>query len=144
MLSACKNWIIYIDRCTVLLLCPWFVPSSEVAGLLCWTQSPSLLSYILQASFHRRFGHRLLLFPGTSTFSILLTMCSSFILITWPNNLGNFSCYFQGRLLSLQRVQLGHYKLRPYHGRVIIEGCRTKCGADLTIQIYIFSEAVLS
>ena len=46
--------------------------------------SLSLTSVIslLHTSFHLRFARPLLLFPGMPTSSILLTMCSSFILLT--------------------------------------------------------------
>ena len=43
------------------------------------------VSSLLHASVHRRFGRPLLLFPGMSTSSIILNMCSSFILLTWPS-----------------------------------------------------------
>ena len=46
---------------------------------------------LLHASFHLRFGRPLLLFPGMSTSSIHLTMCSSFILLTWPYHFNRFS-----------------------------------------------------
>ena len=49
---------------------------------------------LLHASFHLRFGHPLLLFPGMSTSSILLTMCSSFILLTWPYHFSSYSVIF--------------------------------------------------
>ena len=58
----------------------------------------SYLSYTYLWSFHLRFGRCLLLFPGTgvcmSTSSIHLTMCSSFILLTWPYHLSRFSGIF--------------------------------------------------
>ena len=38
---------------------------------------PASVIYLLHASFHLRSGRPLLLFPGMSTSSILLTMCSS-------------------------------------------------------------------
>ena len=41
---------------------------------------PACFISLLDASFHLRFGRPLLLFPGMSTSSILLTMCSFFIL----------------------------------------------------------------
>ena len=41
-----------------------------------------------------RFGRPLLLFPGMSTSNILLTMCSSFILLTWPYHFTRFSVIF--------------------------------------------------
>ena len=47
--------------------------------------------YLLHASFHLRFGRILLLFPGMSTSSILLTMCSSFVLLTWLCHFSRFS-----------------------------------------------------
>ena len=46
------------------------------------------------AAFHLRFGRPLLLFPGMSTSSILLAMCSSFVLITWSYHLSCFSVIF--------------------------------------------------
>ena len=66
--------------------------SSMMPRLLCCLLS-ACLSHIslLQASFHLWFGHPLLLFPGMSTTSILLTMCSSFILLTWPYHFSHFS-----------------------------------------------------
>ena len=45
---------------------------------------PTSVMSLLHASFHRRFGRHLILFPGMSTSNILLTMCSYFILLTWP------------------------------------------------------------
>ena len=36
-------------------------------------------------------GLTLLLFPGISTYSIILTMCSSFILLTWPYHFSHCS-----------------------------------------------------
>ena len=49
---------------------------------------------LLHASFHLRFGRPLLLFPGVSTSSILLTVCSSFILLKWPYHVSRFSVIF--------------------------------------------------
>ena len=43
---------------------------------------------------HLRFGRPLLLFPGVSTSSIFLTMCSSLILITLVKKLSRFSVIF--------------------------------------------------
>ena len=40
-------------------------------------------------------------FPGMSTSSILLTMCSSFILLTWPYHLSRFSVIFSDSCISL-------------------------------------------
>ena len=53
--------------------------------------SPTSVMSLLHASFHRRCGRPLLLFPGMSTSSILLAMCSSFILLTWPYHFSHFS-----------------------------------------------------
>ena len=55
---------------------------------------PTSVMSLLHASFHHRFGRPLLLFPGISTSSILLTMCSSFILFTWPYHFSRFSVIF--------------------------------------------------
>ena len=55
---------------------------------------PIAVMSLLHASFHLRFGRPLLLFPGISTSSILLTMCSSFILLTWPYHFSRFSLIF--------------------------------------------------
>ena len=52
---------------------------------------PTSVMSLVHASFHRRFGRHLLLFPGMSTSNILLTMCSSFILLTWPYHFSRFS-----------------------------------------------------
>ena len=56
--------------------------------------SPTSVMSLLHASFHLRFGRSLLLFPGISTSNILLTMCSSFILLTWPYHFSRFSVIF--------------------------------------------------
>ena len=56
--------------------------------------SPTSVMSLLHASFHLRFGRPLLLFPGISTSNILLTMCSSFILVTWPYHFSRFSVIF--------------------------------------------------
>ena len=55
---------------------------------------PTSAMSLLHASFHLRCGRPLLLFPGMSTFSILLTMCSSCILLTWPYHFSLFSVVF--------------------------------------------------
>ena len=55
---------------------------------------PTSVMCLLHASLHRRFGRPLLLFPGMSTSNILLTMCSSFILLTWPYHACRFSVIF--------------------------------------------------
>ena len=55
---------------------------------------PTSVMSLLHASFHLRFGRPLLVFPGMSTSSILLTMCSSFILLTWPYHFSRFSVIF--------------------------------------------------
>ena len=59
--------------------------------------NPACVIPLLHASFHLRSGHHLL-FPGMSTSSILLTVCSSFILLTWPCHFSRFFCDFLGRL----------------------------------------------
>ena len=53
--------------------------------------TPTYAMSLLHVSFHLMFGCPLLLFPGMSTSSILLTMCSSFILLTWPYHFSRFS-----------------------------------------------------
>ena len=90
----------------LLLLLPWLVPSSGVAGIaddlippccpVCRVVlfQPHFCHVSLAASFHLRFGRPLLLFPGISTSNILLTMCSSFILLTWPYHFSRFSVIF--------------------------------------------------
>ena len=55
---------------------------------------PTYAMSLLHASFHLKFGRPLLRFPGMSTTSILLTMCSSFILLTWPYHFSRFSILF--------------------------------------------------
>ena len=55
---------------------------------------PNAVMSLLHASSHLRFGRPLLRFPGISTSSILLTMCSSFILLTWPYHFSRFSVIF--------------------------------------------------
>ena len=55
---------------------------------------PTSVMSLLHASFHRRFGRPLHIFPGMSTSNILLTMCSSFILLTWPYHFSRFSVIF--------------------------------------------------
>ena len=52
---------------------------------------PTSVMSLLHAYFHRRLGRPLLLFPGMCTSNILLTMCSSFILLTWPYHSSRFS-----------------------------------------------------
>ena len=56
--------------------------------------NPACVISLLHASFHLRFGRPLLLFLGMSTSSILLNMCSSFILLTWPYHFSRFSVIF--------------------------------------------------
>ena len=55
---------------------------------------PTSVMSLLHASFHCRFGRPLLLFPGMFISNILLTMCSSFILLTWPYHFSRFSVIF--------------------------------------------------
>ena len=55
---------------------------------------PTSVMSLLHASFHLRFGRPLLLFPVISTSGILLTMCSSFILLTWTYHFSRFSVVF--------------------------------------------------
>ena len=71
----------------------------------------------LQASFNLRFGLPLLLVPGMSTSSILLTACSSFILLTWPYHFRRFSVYFLERLQRITHENLrlkSDYLCRAY------------------------------
>ena len=56
--------------------------------------NPASVISLLHAYFHLRFGRPLLLFPGMSTSNILLTMCSSFIVLTWPYHFSHFSVIF--------------------------------------------------
>ena len=55
---------------------------------------PTSVMSLIHASFHLRFGLPLLILPGMSTSNILLTMCSSFILLTWPYHFSGFSVIF--------------------------------------------------
>ena len=55
---------------------------------------PTFVMSLLHASFHRRFGCHLLPFPGISTSNIILTKCSSFILLAWPYHFNRFSVIF--------------------------------------------------
>ena len=57
------------------------------------------LSY--HTCFHLRFGCPLLVFPGMSTSSILLTMCPSFILLTRPYHFSRFSVIFSDACTTL-------------------------------------------
>ena len=66
-----------------------FSSSSSLACPIVWGRRYSCLS-----SSSISFGLHLLLFPGMSTSSILLTMCSSFILLTWPYHFSRFSVIF--------------------------------------------------
>ena len=71
--------------------------------LLCcplWMFRPTSVISLSHASFHRRFG-RPLLFPGISTSTILLTMCPSFILITWLFHFSHFSVIFLDAFTTL-------------------------------------------
>ena len=102
-----KNMFTLCTMCAHLLH-PWLVPSSIWGRRYSWLASSSILpcllccplstlpvSYIyIHASFHLRFGRPLLLFPGMSTSSILLTMCSYLILLTWPYNFSRCSVIF--------------------------------------------------
>ena len=56
--------------------------------------NPASVIALLHASFLLRFGRPLLLFSGLSTSSVLLTMCSSFILLRWPYHFSPFSIFF--------------------------------------------------
>ena len=49
------------------------------------------MSYLSYTHIFPSFGRPLLLFPGMFTSSILLTICSSFILLTWPYHFSR--CY---------------------------------------------------
>ena len=71
------------------------------------TFSPASVISLLHASFHLRFGRPLRLFPGMSTYSILLTMCSSFILLTWPYHFSRFSVIFLDACTTLHVIS-GH------------------------------------
>ena len=63
-------------------------------SLVLFPLRPTSVMSLLHASFHLRYGRPLLLFPGMSTSNILLTMCSSFILLTWPYHFSRFSVIF--------------------------------------------------
>ena len=69
------------------------VPQFPNAALLCsvFLLIPNSDMSLLHAYFHRRYGRPLLLFSGMSTSNILLTRCSSFILLTWPYHFSRFS-----------------------------------------------------
>ena len=73
--------------------------------------NPACVVSLLYASFYLRFGCPLLLFPGMSTSCILLTMCSSFFLVTWPYHLSGFSVIFLDAcvilVVPIQSVSLG-------------------------------------
>ena len=58
------------------------------------TPHPASVTCLLHASFNLRFGRPLIHFPGMATSSILLTMCSPFILLTWPYHFRRVSVIF--------------------------------------------------
>ena len=61
--------------------------------------SASSVISLLHAYFHLRFGHPLLLFPDSmSTSSILLSMWSSLVLLTWPYHFCRLSVFFSWTL----------------------------------------------
>ena len=72
---------------------------------------PTSVMSILHAYFHLRFGRPLLLFPGMSTSSILLTMCSSFILLTWPYHFSRISIIFLDACTTLVAVLMCSFRI---------------------------------
>ena len=91
----CRIWFIFrlsiifpaLIRFQLFLLAALFVALSSF--------NPASVISLLHASFHLRFARPLLLlFLGISTSSILLTTCSSFILLTWPYHFSCFSIIF--------------------------------------------------
>ena len=60
--------------------------------------SPASVISLQHASFHLILDLTRLLSPGVSTNTILLTMCCSFILLTWLYHVSRFFCNFLGRL----------------------------------------------
>ena len=98
-----KNFFFFFPGLSRHLWSPVQLISFFLHDLLFWTvfvalsyYNPASVISLLHASFHLRFGRPLLLFPGTcmSTSSILLTMCSSFILLTWPYHFSRFCAIF--------------------------------------------------
>ena len=95
------------------------MPSSGVAGIAVYCLppctlfvvlscfSPTFVVDLLQASFHLRSGRPLLLSPGMSTSIILLTMCSSFILL--PYRFSHFSVVFLDACATLVVPQMGSF-----------------------------------
>ena len=64
--------------------------------------SPAVVIYLSHAYFHLMVGRPiLLLFPGMSTSSILLAICSSFILLTCSYHFCRFSVIFLGACATL-------------------------------------------
>ena len=110
-------------RCRVFIqiiapLLPWLVPSSGVAGIaddlihpccpVCCFRPTSVISLTpLHASFHLRFGRPLLILSGMFTSSILLTTCSSFILLTWPYHFHSIAPIINLLFFSFPQVRPG-------------------------------------
>ena len=101
-LPSTVKLILRLHRNRYLLLHLWLVPSSGVASkavylippccpVCCLVLFRPCLCHVISlfhTSFHLRFVHPFLLFLGiTTSTSILLTMCSSFILIITPYTL---------------------------------------------------------
>ena len=98
--SKVNGSIIVTSSSSSSLACPviwgrrysWWSYSSMLPCLSCCPLETHLCHVSLAC--HRRFGRPLLLFPGMSTSNILLTMCSTFILLTWPYHFSRFSVIF--------------------------------------------------
>ena len=133
----------------IYLLRPWLVPSSGVTGIADdlippWCPvscvvpfQPRLFHISLTRIFPLMFGRSLLLFPGMSTSSTLLTVCPSFILLTRPYHLSRFSVIFFGRL---------HHSCCP--SNMYISDLIPSCHVHLSIfisfscgQIYVFASS---